>query len=144
MRSEAEEAETSIENARRTFLTSPVWTETWKKSVTLDHHYQFLRARPTLALRMTLTSSPIQMTKMNFSRKLWSSLAYLTKTYPNEARPGWRFDVNSSRSPDPVAVRTSLFDLSDYITLVSVSKESFTGGCWTLARGLRLSRLELR
>lgn len=37
-------------------------------------------AQPTLARRMTLTSSPIQMTNMNFSRNECSSLLYLILT----------------------------------------------------------------
>lgn len=68
----------------------------------------------TLARLMTLTSSPIQMTKMNFSRNECSSLLYLILTYANDARCGWRLAASSARSPVPVDVKVKALDLSDY------------------------------
>lgn len=100
-------ATTSIEKLWMTFLTSAVCTETCVLDVTPD-------VAPTFALRMILTSSPIQVTNANFSRNECSSFAYFTRMKPNDARDGCSWDVNSSRSPLPVAVRTILSDLSDY------------------------------
>lgn len=63
---------------------------------------------------MTLTSSPIQMTRMNFSRNECSSLLYFTLAYANDARWGSRWDARSERSPVPVEVRVRVLDLSDW------------------------------
>ena len=54
-----------MEYARKTFLTSEAWTETYPVDQ-LDNREN--RGKQTLARRMTLTSSPIQVTKQNFSR----------------------------------------------------------------------------
>lgn len=62
---------------------------------------------------MTLTFSPIQMTSANFSRNECSSLAYFTRTKPNDARAGSSLEVNSARPPVPVAVSVSLSERSD-------------------------------
>lgn len=78
------------------------------------HHSSPESASLTLARRMTLTFSPIQMTKANFSRNECSSLAYFTRTKPNEARAGSSLEVNSDRPPVPVAVRVSLSERSDW------------------------------
>lgn len=72
-----------------------------------------LGPRLTFALRMTLTSSPIQITKMNFSLNECSSLLYLILTYAKDARWGCSAAASSDRSPEPVDVSVRAFDLSD-------------------------------
>ena len=60
------------------------------------------------------------MINANFSLKEWSSLAYFTRMYAKDALPGWKWDDSSLMSPVPVAVKVTVFDLSDCRQLLSL------------------------